>query len=277
MSSQTEVISTKPRYTIAYYERPGLHWSRRKIELFVDQLRHVAALSLGLSSPKLLPQYQCLIYDGLDDKLITVAYDPSNSDRVIAFLSGVLLDIPSLSHPVLHLGLVCILPEFSSGGITQALCNRLARGFITKRPDVMLGLRNAWFTNCSSVGRILCGAAMALDMVYPSPQHPPSNGPPTTAHALISDAIANSPSFRASMYVLPTATFDHTANVFRGSVEGTVFTKKKEDESHHHRDIELNGFYADLLDWERGDEVLQVGCISLLSVLKHWRKMKAKL
>jgi hypothetical protein len=57
-----------------------------------------------------------------------------------------------------------------------------------------------------------------------------------------------------------------------GSVGGTVFQKNAADVKYHHRQNGLNLYYAGLMDFARGDEVLQVGHVSLITSLKYFRK-----
>lgn len=53
--------------------------------------------------------------------------------------------------------------------------------------------------------------------------------------------------------------------------------KEKEDERYHHRDPEITRFYQGLMNWENGDEVLQVGMLSVWALVAHWKKNLAKL
>jgi len=71
------------------------------------------------------------------------------------------------------------------------------------------------------------------------------------------------------MYVLDDAYFDPVAFVFRGSVKETVFQKKAEDRRYHHRKNGINLFYQGLLDFENGDEALQIGHVSLLTGIRY--------
>ncbi len=55
-----------------------------------------------------------------------------------------------------------------------------------------------------------------------------------------------------------------------------MFEKSEDDRKFYHRDAELNNFYKGLIDFKNGDEVLQIGKVSLLSypkyVLKNWKR-----
>jgi hypothetical protein len=52
-------------------------------------------------------------------------------------------------------------------------------------------------------------------------------------------------------------------------VKGTVFQKEKNDTRYYHRNEELNDYYSRLMDFENGDEVLQIGYASTFAALKH--------
>lgn len=175
------------------------------------------------------------------------------------------------------MGLMCARPEALSHGLAQRLTSRLLRGYLTNHVDALLGLRKIWFTNIACVCRTLGAIALELDMVYPSPQFPPSNGPPTETHALIAETISATDAFRRALYIPPSSVYDKTTSVFRRSVSGTMFMKDKEDKRYHHRDPYINKFYQELVNWENGDEVLQVGMLGVWSLVTHWKKTMAKL
>lgn len=250
----------------SYHEQPGLRWTKDRTTILVDQLRDVATDAFGLSTPSLLPNYQCLVYDGLDDKIIVVATDCTG--RMLGFLSCVILPIPTLQNPVIHLGLMCVRPEALCHGLTQRLTRQFLQGYITSHIDVLLGIRKIWFTNCACVCRTLGAIARSLDTVYPSPQYPPSNGPPTRTHALIAESIAASDALREAMYVPSSAEYDGKNSVFRGSAQTTIFMKNKDDARYHHRDRTMTDFYQALMDWQRGDEVLQVGQLGIWALVR---------
>lgn len=58
--------------------------------------------------------------------------------------------------------------------------------------------------------------------------------------------------------------------MFRGSARDTVFQKRRHDRAYHHRHAVLNRFYAARMSFDEGDEVLQVGFVTLLTGLRHW-------
>ena len=79
------------------------------------------------------------------------------------------------------------------------------------------------------------------------------------------------------MYVLPDAVFDPERFIFQGSVKNTVFHKQKKETASHHRKQYLNRFYSRLMDFDQGDEVLQVGYFHLTSIVNYYlRQIRMK-
>lgn len=74
---------------------------------------------------------------------------------------------------------------------------------------------------------------------------------------------------RDSIAINDEAIFNANKFVFEGSVDGTVFEKDSNDQRFHHRDENLTEFYQALLNFERGDEALQIGKVSLLTFPKY--------
>ncbi len=137
----------------------------------------------------------------------------------------------------------------------------------------MLGLRNVWFTNISCVSRILSTIARNLGDVYPSP----NNLSPSSTHLHIARWVASSPIARQAMFVHPDAQFDEKTFVMRGSGKGSIFEKQEHDKRYHHHEGVVNDFYLDRMDFEEGDEVLQVGTVGIRLFLAHQLGWKAKL
>lgn len=70
------------------------------------------------------------------------------------------------------------------------------------------------------------------------------------------------------VYIDAAAKLDEQAFVFRRSAPGTVFQKDARDARFFHRSAALNEHYANLMSFEDGDEVVQVGYLDLLSLCK---------
>lgn len=262
-------------YTIECYICPGLSWSLDKQREFVTELREVVIESFGFTDPSQLPAYQCLVWpDGtpegasLDNKVIAVARErthfPSKGPgKMLGFNSAVLLPILGLPSPVLHLGLTCIIPSARSYGLTKSFTTRIIT--LTFLRLTTAHSQKLWITSLACVVSSLGNVAREFDNVWPSPAHP--NGPPSEMHAHIAAYIAQSPNLRKELYIPSGCIYDADKSVFQGSVKGTVFSKERNDERYHHRSGEMNKFYDSRIDWERGDEVLEIWNISLTNVV----------
>jgi len=83
------------------------------------------------------------------------------------------------------------------------------------------------------------------------------------------------------MFISPDCIYDPEQSVFQGSVKDTIFVKEPNDERYHYRHRKTHDFYDSRINWERGDEVLQVWNIPLADILliplRGRRGMSAKL
>ncbi len=113
-------------------------------------------------------------------------------------------------------------------------------------------------------------ASASLPVIVPSP-----NGVRRTQkHQAIANTINTN--YRDQAYINREAIFDPARFVFRQSVKGTVFQKDEMDKRYWHRDPELNNFYRSILNFDEGDEVLQIGQVGVLTPLKYfWKKTVA--
>jgi hypothetical protein len=119
----------------------------------------------------------------------------------------------------------------------------------------------------SSLGNV----ALHFDAVYPTPF---GAAKPSATHVRIAETIDRQ--YRDKMYVLEGATFDTRAFIFRGSVKDTMFQKEADEKSFHHRNRSVNDYYLNAMSFDEGDEVLQIGYVSLLSSAPRyfWRKYR---
>lgn len=74
--------------------------------------------------------------------------------------------------------------------------------------------------------------------------------------------------FRYKLLISADAVFDEANFVFRGSnPSGSRFRKNADGKEWHHRDTQANDFYRRLLGMGEGNEVLQVGYMTMKRVL----------
>jgi hypothetical protein len=243
-----------PKYHFQYLFRPGLHLPDDKLKTLVTELQRVGAACF----PE-LPDYQCLSgsRNELNDKAMMVAYRPDG--RVAGFCSALLVKVPGMKH-VLHLGLTCVDPEDRGAGLTHKLTSRLViRHLLQSSP-----FGRVWISNVACVLSSLGNVARNFDSVYPSPYQAQS---PSPTHLKIAATI--NAHYREKIYISDEARFDPHAFVFRGSVKGTVFQKDPNDERYHHRNPALTAWYQRLLDFNEGDEAIQIGHYSWATLLRY--------
>lgn len=242
------------RYTTALYYRPGESMSEAEMIPLVNELRNVASTCFAR-----IPEYQCLegTEEALADKVIAVARRADG--RMDGFCSAMIVPVPEVGE-VLHLGLTCVRPDARGGRLTHILTSRLVVEIMLKhRP-----LQTQWVSNVACVLSSLGNVALNFDAVYPSPFEPSH---PRKEHLQVARTIDRY--YRSRMFIRDDAVFDDEAFVFRGSVRGTVFQKEADDVRYGHRDPIVNDFYRQRMDFERGDEVLQVGCVTAWSLVKY--------
>lgn len=170
-----------------------------------------------------------------------------------------ILEVEGLGE-VFHLGLTCVDPDARGSGLTHRLSSKLVVSYMLRyKPFGKL-----WCTNCACVLSSLGNVALNFAQVYPSPFGPPE---PSVEHRRIAEAVDRN--YRDAIYIDRLATFDQQNFVFRGSVKGTVFQKSAHDKRYHHRYEGMNRYYARLLDFEEGDEVLQVGYASVWWAIRY--------
>lgn len=244
-----------PPVSIRVLVRPGRRLSTAALGALVDELRAVADACFDGQAPR----YQALsgAPEALDRAVLALARDPSGA--LVGFATCQLLPIPGVGE-VFHLGLTCVAPGARSGGLTHRLLSAAAtRYLLLHRP-----FSGAWVSNVACVLSSLGNVALHFEDVAPSPFRA---APPSPTHVAIARGIAAH--HRDAVAISAAAVLDEASLVMRGSVPGTCFEKRPTDPRYHHRDAELTRWYADRMDFSAGDEVVQVGRMSVLGALRY--------
>lgn len=250
----THTQTANRTYKVEYLHKPGATLDNDALLALVSELRDVAADCF-----ERLPDYQCI--SGRRETLArnAIAVARRKNGQIAGFCSALLLDVEGVGE-VLHLGLTCVAKADRGAGLTHQLAEKVLREYLLRRP-----FERVWFSNVACVLSSLGNVALHFDDVHPSPFFASR---PTPKHVAIADAVDRS--YRRDIYIDPNAALDRSAFVFRGSNQpGNMFHKSEDDARYHHREAALNDFYANLMNWNHGDEVLQVGHISLRRLLKH--------
>ena len=238
-----------------FLNRPGLYWSDEELTSKVNEFKQTAATCLDE-----VPSYQCL--EGNRDffrrALIVTATDKRDG-KLIGFCSAVLFEMDN-KDDVLHLGLTCVDPKYRGLKLTHYLTSKVLKGYFTEIS--MFG--SLWISNVACVLSSLGNVAKYFEHVYPSPYLVK----PSKKHVEIAKTISSK--YREDFFVEKNITFDEELFLFKGSVSGNSFEKSADDARFFHRDPTFNNFYKSLLDFKRGDEVLQIGRISIFTFLKYF-------
>lgn len=246
-------------YETLFYPGKGLNDS--DLNKLVTELKDVASLCFPET-----PDYQALTgkREELERAIITTARDKTGNLK--GFCSALVLPVESVGN-IFHTGLTCVHPSARGKKLTHKLTSKLLIKFLMKESL----FKETWVTNCACVLSSIGNVALYFEDIYPSPF---GAEVPTMTHINIAKAVDEK--YRGPIAINDSAKFNLNTFVFEGSVEGTLFEKDAEDQRFHHRNKKLTNYYKDLLDFERGDEVLQVGKVSMMTFPKYFAKTALK-
>jgi len=254
-------FASKP-FTVELYHRPGLYMGEADLKRFHEEIISVAETCLTE-----IPYYQCLTGEVAQYQRLIIAVARDRKGRMIGFCSAYLLGMAEAGE-VLHLGLTCVRPDARGGGLTHKLTAKVVIGHLLRTS----WLAPVWISNVACVLSSLGNVGLHFEDVYPSP----FLSEPTNEHLAIAQMINEK--YRWELFIDKGATFDQKNFVFRASVKGNMFQKEEHDARYRHREDWVNDFYASLMDFKNGDEVLQIGKISFLAYPKHLlRSFKRKI
>ncbi|MBR0790386.1 hypothetical protein JQ631_15005 [Bradyrhizobium manausense] len=246
-------LRTHPGHVTRIVESPGLSLSHDELDHLVAQLRTVAA--------KTLPADELTygIFSGERERLsraIVTLISEEDSGRPIAFnaLSVMQVELDGASTDVTHLGLVMVDPDARGQGLSWVLY-----GLTTLVLFLRDGLRPRWISNVTQVPSVVGMVSETFSDVYPSPR---PEARQSFAHLQLARGIIRQ--HRSVFGVGDDAGFDESRFVITAAYTGgSDALKKTFDEAPKHRDSRYADFCARELNYERGDDVLQIGRIDL--------------
>lgn len=233
--------------------RPGLRLGASELKALHQEILDVASTCLDE-----IPYYQCLTGTQQEFSRLIIAVARDEQGKMMGFCSAYLLDSGD-RIPLLHLGLTCVRPETRGAGLTHKLTLKVVVAHLMRSS----WLRPVWISNVACVLSSLGNVGLHFEDVYPSP----FLDRPSDKHLYFARLIEQR--YRWELLIPTASRFNESAFVFEGSVKGTAFEKEAGDRRFFHRVSWVNDFYKGLLDFERGDEVLQIGKISFLSYPKY--------
>lgn len=251
------MISLGPKRSyLEVYDRPGRYLNQKELEEL-----HADILSVANECLDDIPYYQCLTGARAEYERLMIAVARGKDGKMLGFCSSYILDGGELGN-ILHLGLTCVHPKARRMGFTHKLTSKVVMTYLLRYSF----FRPAWISNVACVLSSLGNVAMHFEHVYPSP----FVSAPTDEQIKVAKIIDQK--YRWELCVNKDATFVDEKFVFERSVCGTVFEKSESDAKYHHRNKALTNFYLNIIDFKNGDEVLQIGKVSILTFPKYLLK-----
>lgn len=251
---------SKLKFEVLFY--PGKIYSDMQLNRLVAELRMVTASCLDT-----VPYYQALSGKREDLEKAIIAVARNKEGKMLGFCSALALDIEDHGK-VFHTGLTCVHPDARGKKLTHKLTSKVLLQFLMREAL----FQDVWISNCACVLSSIGNVAMYFEDIYPSPYGVPA---PSPTHIKIAQEISKN--YREQIAINEDAIFDQENFVFRGSVEGTSFEKNEADTRFHHRNQALNAYYQDILNFDNGDEVLQIGKCSLFTFPRYMMKRSTKI
>ena len=231
---------------IRILERPGLWMAPERRDELLDELRTVAARS----TPDGPLDYGVLSgsKERWDRCVLTLLRD-ERTGRLVGFSAMSFLDVRvgGRLEKVLHLGLLMMDPSFTGRGFSRLVYAMSLVLVLARR-----GGRSFWVSNVSQVPAVIGMVAGALDSVHPAP-----GTAPTSDHLQLARGIMAR--HRSVFGVGDEAGFDKERFVITNAYTGgSDHLMKTWHEAPRHRSSEINEWCRERLDYERGDDVLQL-------------------
>ena len=234
-------------------ESPGLSLPQEELARLVAQLRAVAA--------KTLPQDELTygVFSGKREPLaraiVTLICDETTG-QPIAFNALAVMDVTLDGAPaeVTHLGLVMVDPQVRGQGLSWVLYGLTALVLFVRD-----GLRPKWMSRVTQVPAVAGMVGETFSDVFPSPDPAARR---SFAHLQLGRDIMRR--HRQVFGVGPEAGFDEARFVITNAYTGgSDALKKTFADAPKHRDERYNAFCARELNYDRGDDLLQIGRIDL--------------
>ena len=234
---------------IRIVERPGIWMAPEERGRLIDDLNAVVAATVTHG----VLNYGVLTGDKqrLDNAILTVIYD-GDTGRPVAFnaLSILTVTLRAREEEVVHLGLAMVDPNFRSKGLSWVLYGLTIMLIFSHRQ-----LRCLWVSNVTQVPSVVGMMAERFDRVFPCPHRKSRR---THDHFVIAQQIMQH--HRGVFGVAPTAGFDAERFIITDAYTGGSDNLKKTYEAtpKHRNDI-YNQMCLEQLDYQRGDDFLQLG------------------
>lgn len=239
-------------HSVEIVERPGLSLDQPALEELRGACGRVVSACLGGQQL----DYGLFAPDGRAwDRSVITLVRRGGDGKPVAFNAMPLLPVTRGGQPthVLHLGLVMVDPAERGGGLSWILYGLTCFALFVRG-----GLRPLWISSVTQVPAVVGMVAETFDDVYPAQ----AGTAPSFAHRHLAHQIMAGE--REAFGVGPDAAFDPDTHVIANAYTGGSDNLKKSfSVAAKHRGERYNRFCAEALDYERGDDVLQIGRLDI--------------
>ena len=243
---------------IRIVERPGLWMSEEEIRSLLAELRAVVARTLAQGL-----DYGVLTGDAerLRQAVVTILYDrPSGAPIAFNALAAMPVELRGRPIEVLHLGLVMVDPGFRTQGLSWVLYGLTCILLFFRK-----GLRPIWISNVTQVPAVVGKVAEGFMSAFPNPF---AAVRPTFDYLSIAREIMRK--HRHVFGVGAEAGFDERRFVITNAYTGGSDNLKKTfAEAPKHRDERADELCRRELDYDRGDDFLQLARLDLASARNY--------
>ncbi|HEX4268299.1 MAG TPA: hypothetical protein VHY36_10455 [Steroidobacteraceae bacterium] len=239
-------------------ERPGQWMAPESVAKLLEEMRQVVRRGIGRDLP-----YGVLSGEPerLRGAVITLLHE-RRTGRLIAFnaLSYMPIELRGRPAKALHLGLVMIDPGYRAKGLSWVLY-----GLTCMLVFVRQGLRPLWISNVTQVPSIVGKVAESFVTAYPNPFH---NSRRSFDHLCVAREIMRK--HRNVFGVGLDAGFDEDHFVITNAYTGGSDNLKKSfGDAPKHRDERANDLCRMQLDYDRGDDFLQIARFDQAAALRY--------
>ena len=240
-------LHTGADYVVRIVERPGLWMDDAALAGLRADLRTVAARTLDAGN------LTYGVFSGAKEPMETVIITlvARRDGTPVAFNALAVLTLDTTPHPteVLHLGLVMVDPDERSKNLSWVLYGLTCFLLFFRRQ-----FRPVWVSNVTQVPAVVGMVSDMFSDVWPCPRQ----GRRTLNHLLVAREIMATR--RPVFGVGDDAGFDEENFVITNAYTGgSDDLKKTWAAAPKHRDDGINRFCQDALDYDRGDDLLQLG------------------
>ncbi len=247
-------LRTRSGYRVRIVERPGLWMTKDELARLRADLRQIASRTLDAGQLT----YGVLSDDvsRLNETIITLVCRDDGTPIAFNALAIMTLEAKPQPAEVLHLGLVMVDPDERSKNLSWILYGLTCFLILFRRQ-----FRPIWISNVTQVPAVVGMVSELFSDVWPGP----SQNRRSLDHLMLARRIMADQ--REVFGVGDDAVFDENRFVIQDAYTGgSDDLKKTWDAAPKHRKEQFNAYCAETLNYERGDDVIQLGRMDLAAM-----------